>query len=67
MKMQKGSVLLGAFVLLLIPSLIVSWGVNAYKLTKCDFIAPFRCEIIHVVGLIPAMSVATVWVDTDIE
>lgn len=49
---------------LLIP---VSWVVNAIKLFECDFDPnkDFRCEVVHVIGIIPVVSLATSWVDSD--
>jgi hypothetical protein len=40
-----------------------TWLVNAYKLTRCDFQAPYKGEIIHGIGLIPPLSIITVWND----
>lgn len=34
---------------------------NVVKLTRCDFNAPYKGEIVHAVGLIPAVSIVTVW------
>ena len=45
--------------------IFIPWGVNAYKFTKCDFDAPYRCEAIHAVGAVPIMSLITVWFDDD--
>lgn len=42
----------------------VSWVVNLVKLTDCDFAAPYRCEAIHGIGLIPVAAPFTVWFDT---
>jgi hypothetical protein len=38
-----------------------SWIVNFYKLTQCDFAAPYQGEGIHAVGIIPVASLVTVW------
>ena len=45
--------------------LYLSWPVNLYKLTKCDFEPDYKCEVLHGAGLIPIVSVITVWVETD--
>jgi len=37
------------------------WIGNVVKLTRCDFEAPYKGEIIHAVGLIPHLSIITVW------
>lgn len=44
---------------------IGSWLGNTYQLTQCDFKAPFNCEAVHAVGLIPLASLVTVWFKTD--
>ena len=30
----------------------VSWGMNVYKLIKCDFAPPYRSEIIRGIGIV---------------
>lgn len=43
-----------------------AWITNAYKLTGCDFESPYKCEVVHAVGvLVPPASIATVWFDSD--
>jgi len=42
-----------------------SWVGNLLKLTDCDFEPNYRCEALHGAGLIPVVSVITVWADTD--
>lgn len=37
------------------------WGINIYKLTKCDFQAPYKAEIIRGVGLIPPVGGIIGW------
>lgn len=39
------------------------WVMNLVKLTRCDFEAPWKGEIIHVVGLAGPASLVTVWFD----
>lgn len=41
----------------------VSWCVNLYKLTQCDFEPSYKAEILHVAGLIPVVSLVTAWAD----
>lgn len=38
-----------------------AWCVNLYKLTQCDFTAPYKGEVIHGVGIIPPVALVTVW------
>lgn len=53
--------------LLLIAALAVTpWIVNAVRLADCDFVANYRCEVVHGVGVvIPPLSYVTVWFDDD--
>lgn len=39
------------------------WFGNFYKFVNCDFTAPYKGEIIHAVGLVPLLSIVTVWMD----
>ena len=45
--------------------LLLSWPVNVYKLTQCDFESDYKCEVLHGVGLVPGLSPITVWFGTD--
>lgn len=39
---------------------------NAYKLTQCDFIASYKCEVIHSIGVVvPPAAYVTVWFSDD--
>lgn len=51
----------GLFFGLIFAVIATSWCVNLYKLTQCDFQAPWKGEIIHAVGLIPIAAPVTVW------
>ena len=53
--------------ILLVIFIPVAWVTNLVKLTDCDFVAPYKCEIIHGVGLIPPAAAITVWFNTDKE
>ena len=50
-------------ILALVLVVAASWVVNLYKLTQCDFAAPYKGEALHAAGLIPVVSVVTAWVD----
>jgi hypothetical protein len=39
------------------------WVKNIIKLSDCDFIRPYKAEIIHTVGLIPPVGAITGWLD----
>lgn len=70
MKRNSGTEL-GAFLLLVgfIGWLLLSWPVNLYKMTQCDWSSGedtnWKCEVIHTAGLIPSVSMITVWFGTD--
>lgn len=51
--------------LILFVVVAFSWVGNIVKLSDCDFQAPYRCEFIHGVGIIPLTSPLTVWFDSD--
>ena len=54
-----------ALPLIIVLALLISWVANIVKLTDCDFQAPFRCEVVHGIGVIPAVSLVTVWFNSD--
>lgn len=39
-----------------------TWLSNAWQLVQCDFKAPYKCEIVHGVGLIPPVHFITAWI-----
>ncbi len=39
------------------------WVLNIYKLTHCDFEAPYKAEVLHGVGLFPLVGMVTGWCD----
>ena len=41
----------------------VGWVKNLIKLTECDFEAPYKAEVIHIVGLVPPVGMITGWLD----
>jgi hypothetical protein len=41
----------------------IGWCKNIYKLTQCDFEAPYKAEVIHTVGIIPVVGWITGWLD----
>ena len=46
-------------------ALAITWIGNLVKLTKCDFQANYKCEVIHGIGLVPAISLVTFWFPAD--
>ena len=66
MKIQTGSILIGLFTALWIIFSLGAWIWNATKLASCDFNAPYKCELIHSIGLVlPPIAIITVWFDID--
>lgn len=62
---QKGSALIGLVSLITIMVVISSWIVNLIHLTDCDFESPYKCEIIHLAGLVPPVALVTAWIGDD--
>lgn len=57
---MKGMMIFGAVVIFVVA---VGWVMNIVKLANCDFEAPYKCEVIHTVGLIPPVGMITGWLD----
>ena len=38
---------------------------NIVKFSRCDFEAPFKCEVLHGAGLLPPLAPFTVWFGDD--
>lgn len=54
-----------ALLVLILMIIGICWVKNLKRLSDCDFNAPYRCEVIHGLGVVPMFSVATVWFDSD--
>lgn len=61
--MSKFFVSVGFIWVLYVAAMVIAWPVNVYQLTRCDFEAPYKCEAVHAVGLIPLTSPVVVWLD----
>lgn len=48
-----------------VVAVIGSWITNVVKLTDCDFQAPYKCEVLHGVGIFPPVALVTAWSGTD--
>jgi len=46
---------------LVVLYMIVAWIVNVVKLIECDFASPWKDEIVHLLGLLPGISMITCW------
>ena len=54
--------------LLLVLIVNVPYFWNIYMLTRCDFEAPYKCEVIHGGGIIlPPAAFVTMWFSGDAE
>jgi hypothetical protein len=61
---MKNVGLIGTLMLFcVIIACIVGYGKNVYKLANCDFASPYKCEVIHAVGIIPVVGVFTGYMD----
>jgi len=47
----------------LLVFVLIGWTKNIYKLASCDFKAPYKAEIIHGIGVVPAVGAVTGWMD----
>jgi len=62
-KNQAGFTITNLLIVVAIFVLVISWGANLYKLTQCDFKAPYKAEVLHTIGIIPIVAPFVVWVD----
>ena len=62
--MNKYTLIYSVLVLLIFG---LPYILNLNKLSNCDFESPYRCEVIHGIGIIPLVSMITVWFGTDEE
>ena len=66
MKKQNGFILVELLVVMVLVFGLSAWVWNAVKLASCDFESNYRCEALHVIGLVvPPLSIITVWFDDD--
>lgn len=58
---------ISGLVLLLLVSVVCvlafGWVMNLVKLTRCDSEAPYKCEVVHALGVFPPVGVVTGWMD----
>ena len=54
LKDNKGFILLKLIITFIILFFTIGWVINAVKLSRCDFDAPYKAEIIRTVGVIAA-------------
>ncbi len=61
MRREKGYIFLTGIIILMVVT--IGWTKNLIKLSECDFEAPYKCEVIHGIGLIPPVGMITGWID----
>lgn len=44
-------------------AMAAGWIANLIKLVNCDFEAPYKCEVVHLAGLIPPVGMIVGWMD----
>lgn len=44
---------------LLLSVCLLGYVMNIYKFAMCDFTAPYKCEVIHGLGLFPVVGIVT--------
>jgi hypothetical protein len=63
MKSKKAQAeIFGLFMLIIIVLGGIGWVKNIIDLTKCDFKAPYKAEVVRVVGLLPMVGAITGWI-----
>ena len=67
MKKQEGSTVLEILIVFVLIFGVIGtgWVMNINKLTDCDFEAPYKCEMIHGLGVIPFIGMVTGWMDIE--
>ena len=52
-----------AFQLIIVIVIGTGWVKNIIKLSNCDFVGPYKCEVIHAVGIFPPVGMITGWLN----
>ena len=45
----------------------IGWGLNMYKLTGLDFEAPYKAEVLRVIGIVPPIGMVMGYITFDEE
>ncbi len=62
----RGKMMKTIIIFIMAVILTAPWVINAVKLSNCDFESNYKCEVVHLIGVvIPPASWITVWFDTD--
>lgn len=51
------------FLLFIVVGGGTGWIMNIYKLTNCDFEAPYKAEVIRVIGIVPTIGAIVGYMD----
>ena len=62
-KMMAVMIRLKLAALVVVVVVAVGWVKNVIKLWDCDFNAPYKCEVVHGLGLMPPIGAITGWID----
>jgi hypothetical protein len=66
MKKQLGVTLVELVVVIFGLLFVCVWPYNLYRLSQCDFDAPYKCEVIHAIGVVvPPAAIVTMWFTED--
>jgi len=57
--------LIKTIVWLLIALAVIGWLKNIVKFSDCDFVAPYKCEVVHGIGIVPVVGAFTGWMDIE--
>lgn len=58
--MMKGIMIVVVVIVLVVG---IGWVKNIIKLSNCDFEAPYKCEVVHILGIVPPIGAITGWLD----
>lgn len=58
-------IVLAVFMFLLIASGVIGWGRNLVLLSQTDFKAPYKAEVIRMVGILPPVGAIIGWIDIE--
>ena len=66
MRTQKGNTYVGFAAIIVIVLAVSGWVMNLVGFIRCDFEAPYRCEVVRGVGIfIPPVGAVAGWVSID--
>jgi hypothetical protein len=65
MRKRRDFTIIELVLVLVVLPLLALYITNVVKLAKCDFEAPYKCEVIHGIGIAPPLFIVTAWFGTD--